>query len=97
MLSVLKQAGVVDAGGQGFLTIISGWIAALEGQTPAIKEKAPRESEIAPVSTGITALEALEYPYCTEFLVKGMPSNGNHQKGACERRDCLLVVGTDES
>lgn len=96
MLPVLKQAGVVDAGGQGFLTILSGWIAALEGRS--IDVKAPKAEATEPqFVSGITALESLEFPYCTEFLVQGKGMEPEEiKRGLLDRGDCLLVVGTDE-
>jgi len=96
MLPVLKQAGVVDAGGKGFLTIISGWVAALEGKVPEAQIGRSDDLE-TPAATGIVEVESLEFPYCTEFLVKG---NGLEpekiREGLIDRGDCLLVVGTEE-
>lgn len=67
MLPTLKEAGVVDAGGQGLLVFFEGCLAGLRGE----------DCEIIPVTAHpelpkIT-LESLdlEYPYCTEFIVKG--------------------------
>ncbi|NMA68789.1 MAG: DAK2 domain-containing protein, partial [Desulfitobacterium sp.] len=99
MLPTLKQAGVVDAGGKGYLLIISGWIAALEGQEISdepLTESAPITSE-APLMRGITQVEALEWPYCTEFLVKGkdLPVEKIRQD-LTDKGDSLLVVGTEE-
>lgn len=98
MLPVLKQAGVVDAGGQGFLTIIYSWICVLEGKEtfmPDISESPARVSDF--VTAGISAVGDLEFPYCTEFLVQG--SNlvpDNIIRDLSDQGDCLLVVGTDE-
>lgn len=96
MLPVLKQAGVVDAGGQGFLTIMYGWIAALEGkEIPSVieQERVPETQE----ASGIIAVEDLEYPYCTEFLVKGSGLQPDViRQELLDKGDCLLVVGTDE-
>jgi len=96
MLPVLKQAGDVDAGGKGFLTIISGWVAALEGKVPEAQIGRSDDLE-TPAATGIVEVESLEFPYCTEFLVKG---NGLEpekiREGLIDRGDCLLVVGTEE-
>jgi DAK2 domain fusion protein YloV len=98
MLPTLKQAGVVDAGGQGFLIILSGWIAALEGKDieedeVIITPPQPEEQ----MTRGITAVENLEYPYCTEFLVKGenLPVD-KIREDLMDSGDCLLVVGTEE-
>lgn len=96
MLPVLKQAGVVDAGGQGFLTIISGWIVALEGKPVGLKNLGT-EGDLRPVIAGISSLESLEFPYCTEFLVKGKGLEPDSIKqGLLDKGDSLLVVGTDE-
>ncbi len=97
LLPVLKQAGVVDAGGKGFLTIIRGWIAALEGQTFTPQEPKPEKEIAEPQASGISAVESIEFPYCTEFLVKGKKLNLNIIKhDLLNEGDSLLVVGTDE-
>jgi len=99
MLPTLKQAGVVDAGGQGFLIILSGWIAALEGQDLAEEVSAPPKEapQVEAPTRGITQVEDLEFPYCTEFLVKGqnLPVD-KIREDLMGSGDCLLVVGTEE-
>lgn len=92
-LPVLKQAGVVDAGGQGFLVILSGWIAALEGHPV----EAGQAETVSVESKGIFRLEELEYPYCTEFLVKGekIPIE-QIRADLADWGDSLLVVGIPE-
>lgn len=103
MLPVLKQAGVVDAGGQGFLIILGGWISLLAGESfisddllelvrsalsPQLEEKEKLE---------FGKLETLDYPYCTEFLVKGKDLQIERiREDLRERGDSLLVVGTPE-
>ncbi|HHV65241.1 MAG TPA: DAK2 domain-containing protein [Peptococcaceae bacterium] len=95
LLPVLKQAGVVDAGGQGFLTIINGWILALEGKDVEVPEEEVKETQ--PAVIGITAVESLEFPYCTEFLVKGKGLKPERIKDDLSGKgDSLLVVGTEE-
>ncbi|MCM1567588.1 MAG: DAK2 domain-containing protein [Dehalobacter sp. 4CP] len=96
MLPVLKQAGVVDAGGQGFLTILYGWISALEGKEIGYAEVQQEEVQIPAVS-GIIAVGSLEFPYCTEFLVKGNGLDPDVIRQALlDKGDCLLVVGTED-
>lgn len=98
LLPVLKQAGVVDAGGKGFLVILSGWIGALEGRP--LEENwvlDERESLSDPLNGGIYQLENLEYPYCTEFLVKGEQIPLERIKtDIAGWGDSMLVVGTPE-
>ncbi|MDQ7094750.1 DAK2 domain-containing protein [Desulfosporosinus sp. PR] len=103
MLPVLKQAGVVDAGGQGFLIIFEGWIGALSGE--AVMAEGFRQEQ-KPVlehsgSSGskqdFIQVENLEFPYCTEFLVKGTDLQVDQiRQDLYNRGDCLLVVGTPE-
>lgn len=66
-LPVLKAAGVVDAGGQGLICFFEGCLAGLRGmECEALQITAP--PKIQPVGTG-EPLD-LEFPYCTEFIVK---------------------------
>lgn len=104
MLPVLKQAGVVDAGGQGFLIILSGWIAVLSGETitsdslsESEKKTAPSVQETKDLQREFMRIENLDYPYCTEFLVKGTDLRVERiQQDLKDRGDSLLVVGTPE-
>jgi DAK2 domain fusion protein YloV len=103
MLPVLKQAGVVDAGGQGFLIILDGWIAALAEDT--IISDSPSESgktvssvqESKDLQPEFMRIEKLDYPYCTEFLLKGADLRVEQiQQDLKDYGDSLLVVGVPE-
>lgn len=104
MLPVLKQAGVVDAGGQGFLIILGGWIAVLSGETitsdilsESGKKTAPSVQETPEIQRKFMRIENLDYPYCTEFLVKGTDLRVERiRQDLKDRGDSLLVVGTPE-
>ena len=69
MLPALKAAGVVDAGGQGLIAFFEGCLAGLRGQ----------DCQVLPVTAGKATARItntaepldLEFPYCTEFIVKG--------------------------
>ena len=88
LLAVLREAGVVDAGGYGLTIIIAGVIAALRGaEPPALEHHAPaRVTHPQHVSSS--------YRFCTNFAVEGEdldPSNW-----ICpleELGDSVLVVG----
>jgi len=104
MLPVLKQAGVVDAGGQGFLIILGGWIGVLSGETVSLDIMSQAEEKTAPgvqetqgLQREFMRIETLDYPYCTEFLVKGTDLRVERiREDLKERGDSLLVVGTPE-
>lgn len=97
MLPTLKQAGVVDAGGQGFLIILGGWIAALEGRELEDIPSGQTMVESEEFQPGFLVVENLEYPYCTEFLVQGENLSAEKiRQDLIDRGDSLLVVGTDE-
>jgi fatty acid kinase len=89
MLDVLRNAGVVDAGGAGLVEIARGMVYGATGQD---LPEAPVETE----SLGLDAVhqELSEYRYCTVFVVEGVELD----KDALESRldeigDSLLVVG----
>ena len=69
MLPVLKQAGVVDSGGQGFVEVLHGWQDAFLG-----KEVDYTIADSAPVSGGVAKVDAqaeadIKFGYCTEFII----------------------------
>ena len=76
LLAVLREAGVVDSGGAGFLYIAQGMESALAGETddPAeISVPAPSSA----VDYSLFGEESvLEYGYCTEFLLRLQRSKG---------------------
>ncbi|HWR41332.1 MAG TPA: DAK2 domain-containing protein [Patescibacteria group bacterium] len=69
LLPVLKAAGVVDAGGQGLITFLSGCLEGLAGVYTG--PEADFEKMLAPVLSPAEAAELpdITHPYCTEFLV----------------------------
>ena len=73
MLPVLKQTGVVDAGGAGFVCVLQGMQTALEGKpymaqnAPASESDAPAEPDGANFSDFNS--EDITFGYCTECIV----------------------------
>ena len=69
LLPVLKQAGVVDAGGKGLLVIFEGMLRYVEGEL--ILEAVPaREIEI-PAQARAAPAEGLEFPYDVQYILMG--------------------------
>jgi DAK2 domain fusion protein YloV len=90
-LAVLREAGVVDAGGAGLLELVRGVAAAVSGEP--IPE-APPSLE----SVGVEAIhqELSPYRYCTVFLVEGRGLDRERLEDELEQLgDSLLVVGDD--
>ena len=71
LLPVLKEAGVVDSGGAGFIKIIEGWMMALNGQMLSEAEAAPVQQNVEHYH-GAENLGSVDikFGYCTEFIVK---------------------------
>ncbi len=67
MLPVLKEVGVVDAGGCGFVTVLGGMIAALNGDPIALLAK---EENVAAADFSDFDTADITFPYCTECVVE---------------------------
>jgi len=103
MLPVLRQAGVVDAGGQGFVYVLAGYMQAVQGQTlldsPEIGDLGPaagtRPADIPTVEFQVTEeISDIKFIYDTELLLRGesLPADAiRHKLG--EIGDSVLVVG----
>lgn len=102
-LPVLKQAGVVDAGGQGLVLIFEGFhsvfannviIQPLEGEENTDGAKAEK-------STVANASDEIEFSYCSEFLIE--KSGESKEKDPLKLRaylesigDCVVVVDDND-
>lgn len=71
MLPVLKQAGVVDAGGFGFVCVVKGMQDALEGRAVEVAKEEVNEETLQSESANFADFETgdIEFGYCTECIV----------------------------
>ena len=93
---VLKKAGVVDAGGKGWLFALEAMLSALRGEDIAVPEGAVEVKEQADFSD--FADEDITFTYCTEFIVS-REGNGNPEDLRAflnELGDSLVLVDDDE-
>lgn len=100
MLPVLKQAGVVDSGGQGLITVLKGAYDALLGK------EIDYTIEGASTGSGVVKISAqteqdIKFGYCTEFIiVLNKPLSEQEElnfKGFLESiGDSIVVVADDE-
>ena len=73
MLPVLKEAGVVDSGGQGLVVVLKGMYDALTGKVTdfSITESKPSNEQTVPGAGKGAAVENVDikFGYCTEFII----------------------------
>ena len=97
MLPVLKEAGVVDSGGQGLVYFLEGFMEgfAFDNEIPLENYRqglVPEAVEGMAVSP-----EHLEFQYCTELLIKGNDLDPEEIKQHLNPLgDSMLVVGGDD-
>ena len=100
MLPVLKQAGVVDSGGQGLVQVLKGAYDALIGKKIDYTiEGAPTGAAPAKISAETEA--EIKFGYCTEFIIvlnAPMSDNEEHAYKAFLESigDSIVVVADDE-
>lgn len=103
-LPVLKEAGVVDAGGAGLLCFIRGGIAAIgNGEDPGWQIELSTRSADAPAiitqeETPAISTENIEFTFCTQMLIKGenLPIDTIRDHLSQDPPgDSLLVVGDE--
>lgn len=88
MLAALKQAGVIDSGGQGYLYLVEGMLGSLRGEAlppaPEITEYAQQQ------------FENEEFGFCTEFLMSDATQSVEQIRELVSPfGDSLLVVGAE--
>lgn len=93
---VLKKAGVIDAGGKGYLIILEGMLKSLRGESVELIEAAPETTGKADFTQFET--EDINFAYCTEFIVER--ENGKEpfllRSFLDKLGDSLVVVDDDE-
>ena len=92
-LDVLREAGVVDAGGAGLLEIVRGLSAAVSGE-----ELPPATAEHEELSSEAIHQELSRYRYCTTFVIEGDELDADEiETELAKLGDSLLVVGDAEA
>jgi fatty acid kinase len=92
-LDVLREAGVVDAGGAGLLEIVRGLAAAVSGE-----ELPPAAFEHEELSSDAIHQELSRYRYCTTFVIEGDELDADEIEAELAKLgDSLLVVGDAEA
>lgn len=98
MLPVLKQAGVVDSGGEGLMTFLRGAMDALNGRTADFTVKVGGNATVVKASTAGEA--DIKFCYCTEYIIM-LERNANMVEAQLKEYlqkigDCVVVVADDD-
>ncbi len=100
MLPVLKKAGVVDAGGMGFVVIVRAMLAVFEGGAVVRPETAqPAAAPRVKRSAVAEASGDIKFAYCTEFIVEKASGSGDALKLRAYLEsigDSVVVVDDEE-
>ncbi len=87
LMAVLREAGVVDAGGKGFVRMLEGVVRYIEGDP--ILAATGSDAEVAAVPAAqVEVVAERDFQYCTEVLVRG-----EHLPPANEVRSAMHTFG----
>ena len=106
MLPVLKQAGVVDSGGQGLVEVLRGALDAYQGKEIDYTIEGAEAGYAATTGSGIVKISAqteqeIKFGYCTEFIiVLNKPLSSTEEKDMKaflqSKGDSIVLVADDE-
>ena len=106
MLPVLKQAGVVDSGGQGLVEVLRGALDAYQGKEIDYTIEGVEAGSAATTGSGIVKISAqteqeIKFGYCTEFIiVLNKPLFSTEEKDMKaflqSKGDSIVLVADDE-
>ena len=92
MLPVLKEAGVVDSGGQGLLEVLKGAYDAFLGKEIDVEIPVVKKNVVTPSAAGSDVSTAdIKFGYCTEFIIMLEKEFG--EKDEQELKSFLLSIG----
>ncbi|UCD09202.1 MAG: DAK2 domain-containing protein [Dehalococcoidales bacterium] len=102
LLPVLKEAGVVDAGGQGLYTILEGALRYLRGEAEQMQFRKPQMiASNIPLPVRIpqmSQVDEIPFGYCTEFMLKGEDFNTDKIRIRLKKEgESLIVVGDEKT
>ena len=100
ILPVLKQAGVVDAGGCGVVTILEGAEYALKNGKP-IESADSAEVKSSAAASGSTDIDTanIRFQYCTEFIIQKSSADrqaSQFKAAISPKGDCMLVIDDED-
>jgi DegV family protein with EDD domain len=94
LLPVLKEAGVVDAGAKGFVSLLEGVLLFVNGELDVVAPAETDEPSPDAVSLSEYPADDEQYRFCTEALVRGaaLPTQDEARANLRELGDSLIVI-----
>ena len=105
LLKVLREAGVVDSGGQGIFTILEAMLLFLRGEEDIMQYRKSRviastapSGNIVNLNKSLSAPDEDPYGYCTELLIRGQDLETEKIRKKLEKKgESLIVVGDEKT
>ncbi len=101
LLKALKDAGVVDAGGQGIYVLFDGVLRYLKGETETMRLRKPQmivsDLPLTAALPQTQGVQEIPFGYCTEFLIKGEKMEPDVMRKRLENKGESLIVVGDET
>lgn len=95
MLKELKEAGVVDAGGKGYLIILEGILKGIISDDIDYEINVDNFKMFADMQNHDP--DEIKFSYCTEFMINGQMDNPeDFREGISQFGDCVIVVNDDD-
>lgn len=91
MLPVLKEAGVVDSGGQGLVEVLQGALDAFEGKEVDYSAFVPAAGKTRQIKSDVKAEADIKFGYCTEFIINLEKDFSQEEENRF--KDYLLSIG----
>lgn len=100
MLQALKKAGVVDAGGQGWMYFLEGALVYIKNGEVIKAEKSDEPAEAKTSEAQMTIdTNNIKFMYCTEFIIEKASKSAdvlNFRHAIENKGDCMLVIDDDD-
>ena len=101
LLPALREAGVVDAGGQGLYVFLDGALQFLKGESHKLRYGTPRlittQAELVPKAAQMPMWLEAPQGYCINFVIKGQNLKLNKIEKGLHNKGQSLMVGGDAS
>lgn len=97
-LPALREAGVVDAGAKGFVSLIEGIACLLDGKPPAGPDDAARSADPPAAARVSLSASAEKFRFCTEAMIRGseLPDAAVVRSALQSFGDSLIVLRSDD-